>query len=328
MIEGRRATLLVSELKADAVLGPMIEGDADGSPYRLLLDNGILSESGANDLFAPTTSRFTQARVGAFVVASFVARSGQVTERTFVDLADQSTDFPMAWDVAVILLPAVADESVFVALAASRRSDLRELAIQGLREVFADNVAKADAILRRLVSGESDEGRRTALKAAFNIGPGAKPLFLHAALTGSRPLKDALKDVLYMIWRTGSRSEQEEATSMLYLVWRHDPAFTSDLLHELVARIGWRDLLRAHSLLSFFCDLTITIYVNHCERADVVRLIDELYYRLLSDRLPLKLIRSSGKGRVFRAVVGTLGTAFARPVLDWMGIDNGFSAAT
>lgn len=324
MIEGRRATLPVSQLKADSLLGPMIEGGVDDSPYRLLLDAGILSESGANNLFAPTTLRFTQARVGAFVVASYVARSGQVTEQTFVDLADQSTDFPMAWDVAVILLPAVAEESVFVALGSSRRSDLRELATQGLREVYADDVAKADAILRRLVSGESDEGRRTALKAAFNIGPGAKPLFLHAALTGSRPLKDALRDVLYMIWRTGSRSEQEEATSILYLVWRHDPAFTSDLLQELVARIGWLDLLRAHSRLSFFCDLTITIYVNHCERADVVRLIDELYYRLLSERLPLKLIRSSGKGRVFRAVVGMLGTAFARPVLDWMGIDDGF----
>ncbi len=323
MVAEERATLPVSALASEPRLAPHVDTDDEDSIYSKLLDAGMLTESEGN-LFTPATVRFTQARVCAFLVARRVAQSGGAGEQALADLVARSERFPILWDAAVLLLPALAPDTVFESLAASARADLRELVVQGIRELHADQAQRADQLLARLIASQSDAARRTALKAAYNIGPGARTLFMHAALTGGEPLREALRDVLYMIWR--SASERGDATSTLYVLWRLDPQFTYDLLRELVNQIGLRDFLRGGLLTRFFLELTVTIYVNHCERQDVIDVTDELYYVLTTQRLPFRKALFKERGVLVRGIVGSFGAWFARPILQWMGVDDAFFA--
>ncbi len=323
MIEGQRATLAVRDLANQPGLAPHLDASDEDSIYSRLLDAGILSESEGN-LFTSATVRFTQARVCAFLVARQSAQAGALNEHTLGDLVARSVAFRPAWDAALLLLPAGAPDAVFQALAASPSADLRELATQGLRELHADDSRRADALLAKLIASPSDAARRTALKAAYTIGPGTRDLFMSAALTGSEPLQQALRDVLYLIWRTAS--ERGDATSTLYVLWRRDPEFAYGLLRKLVNQIGLRDFLRGGPLTRFFVELTITIYINHCERPDVIAITDELYHVLTTQRLPFRKVLFKDRGTLVRGFVGLFGASFARPILEWMQVDDAFFA--
>jgi hypothetical protein len=325
MIEGRRATLSVRELTERPEFAPHMDADDEDSIYSKLLDAGILSQSEGN-LFRPATVRFTQPRVGAFLVARQAAQAGEPDERAFEELVAQSAAFPLAWDAALLLLPAVAGDTVFESLAASPRADLRELAAQGLRELHSIDPQRADALLARLVATTSEAAHRTALKAAYNIGPAMRSLFMSAALNDSESLRRALRDVLYLIWRTASCTDRDDTASALYVLWRHDPEFTYGLLREVVNRIGLRDFVRGGRLTRLFVELTVTIYINHCERPDVIAVTDELYHVLATQRLPFGKVLLKDRGPLVRGFVGWFAASFARPIFEWMNIDDAFFA--
>jgi hypothetical protein len=324
MLDIRRSALSMNALRKTAI-GTAMEAADGASNYQQLLDAGILAES-QGDLFTPGTLRFTHTQVAAFLLARYLAQHDDAGPDTLARLAGQGEEFPLAWPVALMLLRATGTEAMYEQLASSSDPASRELAAEGLRELHVDEPQRVSSILARLMRSHLDEARHTALKAAYNIGPGARQLFIQAALDGPPPLRDTLKDVLYLIWRTGSHAAREDVAGTLYLVWRHDPDFAYDVLRELVTRIGWRDLLTGRSLTHFFIELSVMIYVNHCERREVIERTDELYYRLATERLPMAGLLLKARGRLFRGLIGTFAASFTRPILQWMGVDDAFFA--
>ena len=59
--------------------------------------------------------------------------------------------------------------------------------------------------------------QRTALRAAFNIGPSARDLLVRGALSDSADLRNAVRDTLYLIWNGVSRSQGEAGTERAVL---------------------------------------------------------------------------------------------------------------
>lgn len=324
MLDTKHSVLALNALRGTAV-GKTLDTQDGAASYQRLLDAGILTES-HGDLFSPGTVRFTHTQVAAFVLARCVAQRSDASAATLARLANQGEEFPLAWPTALMLLRATGTEPIYEQLASSPDAASRELAAEGLCELHVDEPERARSIIGRLMSSPIDEARHTALKAAYNIGPGARQLFIQAALDGAPPLKDTLKDVLYLIWRTGSHIAREDVAGTLYLVWRHDPGFAYDVLRELVSRIGWRDLLTGRSLTQFFIELSVMIYVNHCDRQEVIERTDELYYRLATERLPMARLLVRARGPLFRGLIGAIAASFTRPILQWMGIDDAYFA--
>jgi len=104
---------------------------------------------------------------------------------------------------------------------------------------------------------------------------------------------------------------------VLYLIWRSDPDFTFGLLHELIGRIQLTSILSLRLILEFIVDLTLTIYINHCERQELAQQTSDLYYELAIERLHLNLLDTGFLGPSFEKILFTaISSAFGQPFLE------------
>ena len=268
MRQQRRSALDVTDLSTDPRLGPAVLDDSDTSAYHELLENGVLSEM-HGDLLTGDLVRFTYTDVGAYVLALSLARNADVTA-TVTTLLGEAQTFPLAWDAARILLLLRKDMTSFATLAASADIEQRELAVESLVEWYANDTEAALPAIKTLLALDSEEARRTALKAAYTIGAGARDLFLWAAREGSPTLREA-------------------TSSTLYLLWHNDPTFVADLLRNMTAQIGFLDLLqpKTEGLVEFIIQLSVVILINHIDQPAVIQQISDLYYDLATARLHL-----------------------------------------
>jgi len=297
MLRQRRSTLAVDDLARHERLKTEILSDDPDSSYYQLLDRDILTET-SGDLLLGDVVKFTYARVGAYALARHLLRQPSPNGDLVSTLVREAREFPMAWDAALTLLLVRKDPDAFARLARSMDVELRELAVEGLVELHADKPDTAGDLIKQLLQTDSEEARRTGLKAAYTIGPGARDVFLWAATKGSPALRRAAKDALYLIWRT-------------------DPEFTYSLLNELVERIGLGNLPDLRNILEFIIDLSITIYINHCEREDIVQQTTDLWYEILKNRLHLDLLNTGILGPAFEKLVfQAVARAFSRQLLD------------
>ena len=145
------------------------------------------------------------------------------------------------------------------------------------------------------MSGATEETRQTAFRAAFLIGADGRRLFTWIA-AGS------------------DEAARRSAVLSLYLHWRRDPAYVNALLVDLVNRVSLPPLWRSGRVLRFLADLSITIYINHPERDDVVRNTSRLWRAVFTRRLRLNqllfLIRGPLGHQAAKAFSGrTLSTA-------------------
>lgn len=301
LLQQRRAALPVDRLAQHPLLGPeVLREDSDSSYYRLL-DAGILAEQSGSALQGDQVG-FTYARVGAYVLARALLRLAPAPAELVARLADllhEARAFPLAWDTArTILLMEQAPEAA-AELARSSDVELRELVAASLVERHADEPERAAEQIRLLLQADSEEARRTGLKAAYYIGPRARELFLWAA-KGPPELRRAARDTLYLIWRS-------------------DPEFTYGLLRELVGRIGLGALLDMRTMVEFVIDLAVTIYINHCEQPAVIRATADLFYDLARNRLRMDLLNTALLGQTVETLVfQAVAAAFARPIMDTM----------
>jgi hypothetical protein len=209
--------------------------------------------------------------------------------------------------VAKTLLLISGDRAALTALATSSDSERRELAAEALVELHAEDAAAARELLQSLFAQDREEGRRTALKAAYNIGPTAQDFFLRAANEGAPSMREAVRNTLYLIWR-------RQTTEAFYLIWKQAPEFTYDILSRLVDELRPRNLLRAPAIFSFVVDLTVTIYINHCDDPTVSAKTSDLLHKLWIDRLHLDV-----PGSWFEKIISSLlGAVFGRQILDFM----------
>jgi serine/threonine protein kinase len=300
LLRQRRAALPVDLLGQHEQLGPeVLREDSDSSYYRLL-DAGILTEQ-SGGAFEGELAGFTYARVGAYVLARALLRLAQVPAdlmATLADLLHGARAFPLAWDTARTILLMYKAPDIPAELARSTDVELRELVVASLTERHADEPAGAAELIRLLLQGDSEEARRTGLKAAYYIGPRARELFLWAATKGAPELRRATRDTLYLIWRS-------------------DPDFTYGLLRDLVGRIGLGALLDMRNLVEFVIDLSVTIYINHCEQPEVIRQTADLFYDLARNRLRMDLLNTALLGQTVEALIfQAVAAAFARPIMD------------
>jgi hypothetical protein len=269
-----------------------------------------------SDTFAGDTVTFTHSSVFALALARQLAgRPGPVLE-TLDELLRSAATFPLAWDAAEALILRTQDSQVIGALAGAADAVKRDLAAEGLRRLHAAAPERARTLMQQLLEGDSEEARRTALKAAYGVGPATRDLFLRAAMRGTPDLRQTVRDTLYLIWRHASASGRRTAADFSYLMWRHDPDFTYGLLRDLMGRIRLRDLVSIRNTLEFIVVVSVTIYINHCERAEVRDQTAALYRALAVDHLHLD--RLDPGPTIEKILLRVAATHFAGPVLDWM----------
>jgi hypothetical protein len=302
MLRRGSTSLPVSELaRVEALRNEVLSEDPDSS-YIRLLDGGVLSEVSGGP-FGGDVATFTYGELGAFVLASFMLRSSATRDGVTAaveQLLAQVKTFPLAWDVGRTLLILYKNPQVFADLAQSPDVERRELVVQSLAELHADDPATASEIIKMLCGLDSEEARRSALKAAYTIGPRARDIFLWAASKGNTALRRVARDALY-------------------LIWRRDPQFTYGLLNDLVGRVGIAALRDLRNIVEFFFELSVTIYVNHPERADVRDQTIEIYYELAKHRLHLDVINTAMLGKTIEDLIfQATANAFSQPILDTM----------
>jgi hypothetical protein len=132
----------------------------------------------------------------------------------------------------------------------------------------------------------ANESRRTAFRTAFLMGERGKELF---------------------VWLAGqdNADARRVAVRSLYLHWRHDPGYVHGLMKDLAGRVGFPPIGRSGRVLRFLADLSVTIYVNHPERADVLERTAALWTEILTSRLHVQQLLFLVRAPLARSVALT-----------------------
>ena len=127
----------------------------------------------------------------------------------------------------------------------------------------------------------SQEGRRTAFRAAYLMGERGRELFM---------------------WLSGEDrpAARRDALQSLYLHWLRDRQFVFGLLDTLADdAMPLPPRWRRGRVLRFLAYLSITIYVNHPEDAEVVKRTTALWNHVLRERWRLHQLLSVFRASVF-----------------------------
>ena len=325
MLAQRSAALPVQPLTTHPVLGPVILQEGADSSYARLLDEGVLTEV-RGDLFSDDLLKFSYPLVGAYAIVRRLMRQQRAVIDVVRELAALTSDLPLAWEAAVTLISVRGDAPTCAVLAGAPDPELRELAHEGLVRMHAVNAERAGAALGSLLDSGDALQQRCALRAAFSIGPAARELLVRGALSDSELLRHAVRDTLYLIWNGAAQNSGDARTSAGYFIWRHAPDFTHGVMRDLVEQLSWTSPIEAGRILTFVLDLVIMIYVNHCDRADVVQNTSDLFHHLAVDRLHIDGLAAGGV--LERSVFKVVSSVFADRLLRWMlvGGDDDTSA--
>jgi len=315
MLRQCQSVLQVQELVQNELLRTAVLDDSADSSYYRMLDAGVLSET-SEDVWNNSLVRFSYSRVGAYVLANYLrSQPGEILEKLEM-LTRLSKEFSLAWDAALMLLLQQNELKTFVSLAQSAELVLRELAVEGLVELHQDHPAKATNLIEALLQTSSEEAHRTGLKAAYYIGLSARSIFLWAAVKGSPALRRATKDTLYLIWRTRAFQAQN-AGRQETPAGQSEPDFVFELMRELSGRIGLSSLGELPNALEFIIDLSITIYINHCDEPGIVQRMSDLWYEVLVNRLHMDLLNTGILGPGFeKLIIEIVARAFTGRLLD------------
>ena len=312
MLEAKTATLSMRHL--DSRLQEAVADPRPQSPYARLVARGVLQE--VPDRLVGFNVRFSHTRVAAYAIATYCLRRSKDAARVAEELLIGVEQFPVAWDAAKMLLLLSGDEAQLAAIGASASAEARELSMQVLVELHAEKPREASNVLQQLLAGSSDQGRRTALKAAFNIGPDARELFMQAAIDGAPWMRDSVKYMLYLIWRNESPGERRSIADTFYLIWRRAPGFTYQFVEMLVSKVSYLHPAALKPTLEFIFDVVITIYINHCDDPTVIDKTASIMEDVTVNRLHLKtLTRVDTINKLF---VHAMTAVFGQQILEWM----------
>ena len=295
-----RNTLFLDDLEEHVQLRDEVLSEDPESSYQRLLAEGVISEI-PGDLYQSPQVRFMYDQVGSYALALHFMRVSGGDGRQALNALVQRREFHLAWEAAQILLLLEEGTTVFADIAQSNDVELRELAVAGLVEMHADKPRQTTEMIQHLLQLDSAEAHRTGLKAAYYIGPEAQEIFLWVAAQKRpelRRVRQATKDALYLIWRA-------------------DPDFVNQLMYALIGRIELTAPRQIRPILEFIIDLSVTIYINHCDSPGVPEHISDLYYELIKNRLHLDLLDVGILGPTFEKLVAkAIGAALAKPVME------------
>jgi hypothetical protein len=323
LLAQRRASLPVVALRDHPTLGALA---APGSAaYEALLDDGVLSEVGTRSIFEDTTElRFTHPQIAAYaVVRCLIQRAGRQPldlQAALRELLAAVEQMPLAWEAALTLLGLKGTADLHATLAGDADAELRELSVQSLVRRHAEDRSGTQRLLMNLLDAGTADQQRSAIRAAYHIGPDASGLLEHCALNSRENLRIAVRDTLYFIWMTSppGASRAGSGHTASYFAWRHAPDFTQRLMHDLAARVSLKRPWEARRILTFLLDLLVTIHVNHCDRPEVVEqtadIVQTIARGLHLNSLARLNLPAAAWGIASRVVVAVLG----EPVRDWL----------
>lgn len=265
------------------------------SPYQRMLARGVLLET-SGEYNQSTQVRFRYDSAGSYALALYVLNQSDPTVSRLTELVCEKREFHLTWEAALFLLLLQPYVETFTTISQSHDPELRELAVTALVEYHAAKPEEALNIVNQLIALDNAEAQHTALKAAYFIGSEAQTVFLDVASNRDDALREVTKDALY-------------------LIWRRDPDFVNDLLRILCSRIELKALHQIPALLDFVIDLSVTIYINHCDDPGMPQQISDLFHDLVKDQLPL--------GDLLRPVLSTLGQSNAIVKKVTKAIDSG-----
>jgi energy-coupling factor transporter ATP-binding protein EcfA2 len=175
-------------------------------------------------------------------------------------------------------------------LATSMDLGLRGLAVESLVKLHALEPRAAIERITWLLGREAMHVWGVGLKAAYLIGPGAQEVFHWIALSGSAELRQAASCALCLRWNPG----------------RGD--FTLELLEGLARQVSLTRLRRSYQIASFVADVTVNIYINHCDQVELAYRLSNLCHMMLRQQLHLNIVNQPFLERalVSPAVVNTL----------------------
>ncbi len=209
--------------------------------------------------------------------------------------------FRIALDQALARAELDVAASLLDTLAAAHELELRGLAVEGLVKLCQQAPATGIAKIKLLLVAESAQAQNVALKAAYLIGPAARDVFHWIALRGPTSLRQA-------------------AVCALYLRWGPEPDnLATTLLDDLANQVRLGPLGRSRRILELMADLSITVYINHCDEQPVIEHTSALWHTVLKRRLHLNLLN-----RPFLSwlAVPVLARMFARRVLEGSFIEQ------
>jgi hypothetical protein len=293
MVKERRASVPTKRLTAKrGVLRSGVENLDPSSPYRRLLDTGVLRQTFSRDDVADVVS-FVQDRFGAYVVAHAVDQERSSLHKQTLYLVDAADEFALGSEVARFLVRFELDRdpNQVATLAAEPDARVQTVIADAVGAFAADEPSKATAFTQGLL--ENEKTRDTGLRAAANLG--AASLF----------------EVLRWVARKDDDDLRRQATYLLYLRWTDDPGGVDDVLNELAKKMSplqWRNVT------PFLGHSSVTIYINNCENPDVITSTDALWFEVLTKKLHLNIVNR----RLIRTglVAGLAGAGLTSPIAD------------
>ncbi|MCC6318445.1 MAG: CHAT domain-containing protein [Gemmatimonadaceae bacterium] len=318
----QRVPLRVDEILHDPALDIEIARDGRAVPWTTLQERDIIRVEPGTPLTGDTVT-FVIPAIGAYFLARALRAAGPQPADVITGLVAASRTFPLAWGAARLSLLLAADQMLYERLAGSPVAEIRELVSEAFIEYTDVEPARARESLQRLINGDDADARRTALKAAFYLGAAAHDLLLSAASAPSDTVRDDVRDVLYLIWFNEETEVHPPGDASLVAMWEQRPGFAEAFLDDLLGRISLMDVARGAvgrgELLSFFLAVTMAIYINHCDRRDVMEKTIAWYRTLAVDRLKLpRLDWIPGKARTAasKLVISVLYRKYGEQVLD------------
>ena len=189
-------------------------------------------------------------------------------------------------------LPAVL--AVLEVLARDPRPPVRSIAVEALVGAHERDPGQVRELLSRQLRGEPTE-QGVALNAMRFLGSKAIDLFLEAASSSDESVRRATVIALYVLRRSGAHNVADE------------------VMNTLVKRVRPSVTRSSRTRLEFLSDLSIAIYANNCESAEVGHATSELWRTVLKDRLHLGLVNQPFLEPLLKGVVAG---AFARRVAE------------
>jgi len=314
MLSQQRGAFAETELAGDNDLISYILGaDPTKTSYTRLVDNGILTIAKNDRLPGPLGNmvRFTYDQLGGYILALYLLQQPDITpDQKIPELIQHVQKFTLAWYASQSLLILNKDDAkLYSAIAQNPNIELRELVVESLVALHADEQAAALDIIKQLLQNLAQEVQRTGLKAAYSVNPRAREIFLWAAIQDISGLPQLTRDILY-------------------LVWRDNAAFTYDLLHELAGQINLTPLTlinrnalqEINTIVQFVFDLLVTIYINNCEQDYVIQQTCDIFYELTVTRLHLDRLNTDFLGplgpSVEKFLVERVTAFFTQPLID------------
>jgi DNA-binding SARP family transcriptional activator len=293
MLEHRRTEARLSDLH-----GFLFQGaEGDGAPLRQLLDAGVLipARRGLDE-----TIRFAHDRLLEYLFAEYLLarmEKGDDGASLFMEYDRQLGDFSPGRESLIMALLLKRDEELFLPLADAPIAALRELCLDGLLALAAEDQPLALSIAKRIMALDSVEAKRIALRAVPGMGAAGYEIFYSAI---------------------GAPSEVVRRIALISFdqLWRRDfhlaVGVMKRLIEEITPQTVWIAPRRIQTLLRI-----VGWFSNYGMTPEVFDEIENAAYALAAEKL--KLPTSEDQSHIWTLVKWIL----ARNTISWPSNEEG-----